>query len=129
MIVGLGIDVVEVDRIRDSLQRFGDRFAARILTPAEAGYCSACADPALHVAARFAAKEAAGKALGTGIGIELAWHDVEVVRHPSGAPELRLVGKGRALADQRSITRIHLSLTHTAQSAAAVVILETQGKN
>ncbi len=129
MIVGLGIDVVEVDRIRDSLKRFGDRFAGRILTPAEASYCAACADPALHVAARFAAKEAAGKALGTGLGIELAWHDVEVVRHPSGVPELRLTGKGWTIADQRRISRIHLSLTHTAHTAAAVVILETAEKN
>jgi holo-[acyl-carrier protein] synthase len=129
MIVGLGIDVVEVDRIRDSLKRFPDRFAGRILTPAEAGYCASCADPATHVAARFAAKEAAGKALGTGLGIELPWHDVEIVRHPSGVPELRLSGKGRALADQRHISRLHLTLAHTAQTAVAVVILEASDKN
>jgi len=129
MIVGLGIDVVEVDRIRDSLKRFGDRFVARILTPAEAEYCAACADPALHVAARFAAKEAAGKALGTGLGLEVAWHDVEIVRRQSGAPELRLLGKGRNLADNRQVTQIHLSITHTQQTAAAVVILETSEKS
>lgn len=129
MIVGLGIDVVEVDRIRHSLERFGDRFVARILTPAEAEYCAACADPALHVAARFAAKEAAGKALGTGLGVELAWLDVEIVRGPSGVPEIRLLGKGKTSAEIRNITRIHLSLTHTANTAAAVVILETPEKN
>lgn len=129
MIAGIGIDLVEISRIRDSLKRFGDRFVDRILTPSEAGYCASCADPALHVAARFAAKEAVGKALGTGIGIDLAWHDVEVVRHPGGNPEVRLIGKGRLFADSKGISRIHLSLTHTAQTAAAVVIFESGEKN
>jgi holo-[acyl-carrier protein] synthase len=129
MIVGVGIDLVEVSRIRDSMDRFGERFLARILTPAEAAYCAAHPEPAIHVAARFAAKEAVGKAFGTGIGLELAWHDAEVFRNPAGKPEVRLHGKGAEMASALGIDRIHLSLTHTAATAAAVVILECREKN
>ncbi len=129
MILGVGIDLVEVSRIRASLQRFGDRFTARVLLPQEAAYCSACADPAIHVAARFAAKEAASKALGTGIGIELGWHDLEVVRGVTGRPELQWRGRGIDLARCRGVIRTHLSLTHTASSAAAVVVIESGEKN
>lgn len=129
MIVGVGIDLVEVGRIRDSMERFGERFLARILTPAEVAYCASHPEPAIHVAARFAAKEAVGKAFGTGIGLELAWHDAEVLRNPAGKPELRLHGKGAEMALAWGIDQIHLSLTHTATSAAAVVILESREKN
>jgi holo-[acyl-carrier protein] synthase len=124
MILGLGIDLVEVARIRSSVARFGDRFVLRILRPEEASYCGSHPDPALHVAARFAAKEAVSKALGTGIGLEIGWHDIEVGRLVSGAPWVQLHGKGAELAKARGITSLHLSLTHTANTAAAVAVLE-----
>lgn len=124
MILGVGMDLVEVARIRDSLARFGDRLLRRILRPDEAAYCRTHPDPALHVAARFAAKEAVSKAFGTGIGGELGWHDMEVRRLPSGQPILELHAAGARLAQARGVSRIHISLTHSVATAAAVAILE-----
>ncbi len=124
MILGVGIDLVEVGRIRDSLERLGERFARRILCPAEYEYCFSHTDPATHVAARFAAKEAVSKAFGTGIGTELGWLDIEVIRLESGSTQVRLQGAGIQLMERRSAKIIHLNLTHTAQYASAVAILE-----
>jgi holo-[acyl-carrier protein] synthase len=124
MILGVGIDLVEVGRIRDSLERLGERFARRILCPAEYDYCFSHTDPATHVAARFAAKEAVSKAFGTGIGTELGWLDIEVIRLESGSTQVRLQGAGTQLMERRSAKIIHLNLTHTAQYASAVAILE-----
>lgn len=124
MILGVGIDLVEVARIRDSLARFGDRLLTRILRPEEAAYCRTHPDPALHVAARFAAKEAVSKAFGTGIGGELGWQDMEIRSLPSGQPVLELHAAGSTLARSKGVTRVHISLTHTAATAAAVAILE-----
>ncbi len=124
MILGVGIDLVEVGRIRDSLERLGERFARRILCPAEYDYCFSHTDPATHVAARFAAKEAVSKAFGTGIGTELGWLDIEVIRLESGSTQIRLQGAGTQLMERRSAKIIHLNLTHTAQYASAVAILE-----
>ncbi len=124
MILGTGIDLVEVDRIASSFARFGERFARRILRPEELGYCLSHKDPAKHIAARFAAKEAVSKAFGTGIGPALGWHDIEVVREPSGAPSIVMHGAGEKLLAQHGAKRLHLSLTHTAAHAAAVAILE-----
>ncbi len=124
MILGVGIDLVEVGRIRDSLERLGERFARRILCPAEYEYCFSHTDPATHVAARFAAKEAVSKAFGTGIGTELGWLDIEVIRLESGSTQVRLQGAGTQLMERRSAKIIHLNLTHTAQYASAVAILE-----
>lgn len=124
MILGTGIDLVEVDRIASSFARFGERFARRILRPEELAYCLSHKDLAKHIAARFAAKEAVSKAFGTGIGTALGWHDIEVVRKPSGEPSIGLHGAGERLLAQRGAKRIHLSLTHTAAHAAAVAILE-----
>ncbi len=124
MILGTGIDLVEVDRIASLFARFGERFARRILRPEELDYCLSHKAPAKHIAARFAAKEAVSKAFGTGIGTGLGWHDIEVVRKPSGEPCIVLHGAGGRLLALRGATRLHLSLTHTAAHAAAVAILE-----
>ena len=94
MIVGIGTDIVEVDRIRDS-QKFGEKFIDRILLPAEREYCLSHTDPAPKIAARFAAKEAIAKAFGTGIGDSLCWHDMEITRENSGKPLAQLHGQAK----------------------------------
>ncbi len=122
MIVGLGVDIVELGRIRDVLERHGERFLQRILTADERRYCALHRDQVPHVAARFAAKEAALKALGTGWSGGIHWTDVEVVREPSGKPTLAL--HGEALKRQGAEARWHLSLTHDRGNAVAVAVLE-----
>ena len=124
MILGTGIDLVEVARIRSSLEKFGERFLKRILRPDESAYCLSHKDPAPFVAGRFAAKEAISKAFGTGIGSQLGWLDMEVCRKDSGEPFVTLHDAGLALLAARGGRRIHLSLTHTANHASAVALLE-----
>lgn len=124
MIVGLGMDIVRIDRVWGVLGRKGPRAFARLFTAAEAERCHGSKHPPESFAARFAAKEAFFKALGTGWGIGGAWRDVEVVSAASGAPTLRLSGRAAQLAAGLGASRIHLTLTHTDDSAAAVVILE-----
>jgi len=118
-IFGIGIDVVEVSRIRSSMDKFGDAFAKRIFTRAEREYCESQKRPEVHYAGRFAAKEAVAKALGTGIGKDLAWLDMEIVRRESGEPALVLSGAGREFARTHSIGEIKISLTHARHYAAA----------
>jgi holo-[acyl-carrier protein] synthase len=122
MIVGLGIDVEAVARIGDLLARFPGRAERRLFTDDERAYCASRGRPAQHFAARFAAKEATLKALGVPPG--LSWHEMEIVSAASGRPELRLSGQARAAAARLGATTWHLSLTHTDDHAAAVVILE-----
>jgi holo-[acyl-carrier protein] synthase len=124
MIVGTGIDLVEVPRILRSIERFGDRFLRRIFTDAEIAYCRARASYAESFAARFAAKEAAAKALGTGIQHGVSWKELEVRRAPGSRPTLVLSGRARAIAGQLGVTNVSLSLTHTASLAMATVYLE-----
>lgn len=124
MILGTGIDIIEVARIRASFEKFGDRFALRILVGGELEYCLSHKDPAPFIAARFAAKEAVSKAFGTGIGASIGWHDIEVRRKESGEPYVILHGKGGELLRARDATRLHLSLSHTVQHATAISILE-----
>jgi len=124
MITGIGIDLVENARIRDSIDRFGDRFLSRIYTEVEKEYCSKCSDPVIHYAARFAAKEAAFKALGRGWAGGVKWKDVEVQRLSSGKPELHLYGEALAIATEMRSTRFHVSLTHDQLISSAVVIVE-----
>lgn len=129
MILGLGIDVVEVARIRRLVGEGADpgtasRFLARCFTEGERRFCDARHDRATPYAARFAAKEAASKALGAPAGIH--WTDVEVERE-DGAPRLRLSGVAARVAGERGVTRVHLSLTHDGGVAAAVVVLEGGG--
>jgi len=124
MIIGTGIDLVEVVRITSSFAKFGDRFLSRILVPNEIAYCLAHKNPGPFIAARFAAKEAVAKAFGTGIGAELGWLDMEVGRKVTGELFIILLGKGRNLFAARGARQLHLSLTHTENYAAACAILE-----
>ncbi len=124
LIIGIGIDVIQNERIAGSLERFPDRFVSRIYTRKESAYCHGCAHPALHFAARFAAKEAAFKALGTGWARGVHWKDVEVERLPSGQPRLILHGGALKRAGELGASRFHVSLTHDQLVSAAVVILE-----
>lgn len=124
MILGVGIDLIEVGRIRNSFETFGERFLRRILVDGEIAYCLSHRDPGPFLAARFAAKEAVSKAFGTGIGGALGWHDIEVCRHPSGQPYVQLHGKGQTLFRERGAGGLHLSLSHTADHATAVAVLE-----
>jgi len=124
MILGTGIDIIEVARIESSHERFGERFVNRILKPAEIAYCLSHRRPGPFLAARFAAKEAISKAFGTGIGSQLAWQDMEVGRKESGEPFVILHGGGLRLLNERRARLVHLSLSHTQNYAAAVAILE-----
>ncbi len=124
MIVGSGIDVVEVGRIHDSVQRFGQRFLNRIFTAAEQAYCIRKRRSAESLAARFAAKEAGAKALGTGISHGVNWLEIEVTREPGGRPALRFHGRAAEIAVRLGVARSALSLTHTGELAMASVVLE-----
>src|SRR5688572_32698413 len=118
MILGTGIDIIEVTRIEASHQKFGERFLQRILRPAEIAYCLSHKRPAPFLAARFAAKEAISKAFGTGIGAQLGWQDMEVGRKESGEPFVILHENGQKLLAARGARIVHLSLSHTDQHAS-----------
>jgi holo-[acyl-carrier protein] synthase len=124
VIVGLGLDISDVNRIQASIERHGDAFLHRVYTPAEIAYCKQHRNPYERYAARFAAKEAAMKALGTGWRGGIAWRDFEVSNQASGRPALRFHGKAAEIARKRGVRNISLSLTHTAEQAMAMVILE-----
>lgn len=124
MIVGLGVDSTEVSRIRRAAERFGPRFLERIFTPAEAAHVESKVNRWERYAARFAAKEAAMKAIGTGLRRGVRWRDFEVISLPSGKPTLKLHGEAARIAAELGIKRLSLSLTHTAETAVAVVIAE-----
>ena len=124
MIVGTGVDLAEVPRIRASIERFGARFIERIYTPAEIAYVERKANRWERYAARFAAKEAGMKAIGTGWKRGVRWRDFEVANLPSGKPTLRLHGVAADVADKLGVRNVSLSLTHTAELGMAHVILE-----
>jgi len=124
MILGVGIDIIEVSRIAASYEKFGERFLNRILHPAEIAYCLTHKMPAPFLAARFAAKEAISKAFGTGIGAQLGWKDMEVGRKASGEPFVILHGNGVKLLKERNGRAVLISLSHTQVHATAVAILE-----
>lgn len=124
MIVGSGIDLVEIDRIQHSLDRYGERFLNRVYTPAEQAYCLRKRNAAESLAARFAAKEAGAKALGTGMSRGVTWVEIEVVREPGGRPALKFHGRAAQMARTLHARRAALSLTHTANLAMASVVLE-----
>jgi holo-[acyl-carrier protein] synthase len=124
MIVGTGVDLAEVPRIRQSIERFGDKFIKRIYTPAEIAYVERKANKFERYAARFAAKEAGMKAIGTGWRRGVTWQDFEVANLPSGKPTLRLHGVAAQFAGKLKVRNISLSLTHTAELGMAHVILE-----
>lgn len=125
MIVGTGIDIAEVPRIAQSIERFGERFLRRVFTEGEMRYCDSKANRVERYAARFAAKEAGMKALGTGWNHGVRWRDVEVSRHPGGRPTLLFHGKAAEFAAKLGATRVALSISHTAEQAIAHVILES----
>jgi len=124
MILGTGVDIAEVSRIRESIERFGERFLRRIFTPGEIEYCERRAGRFESLAARFAAKEAAMKALGTGWSRGVRWRDIEVVRPKGQRPTLQFHGEAAAIAARLGANNVALSLTHTSEQALAHVILE-----
>ena len=124
MLVGTGIDLTDIPRIRKSIARFGNRFLDRIYTPREQAYCLRKRNAAESFAARFAAKEAAAKALGTGISYGVNWLEIEVTREPSGRPGLKFHGRAAQIAAALGVTNAALSLTHTGSLAMASVALE-----
>jgi holo-[acyl-carrier protein] synthase len=125
MIVGTGIDIAEVPRIGDSIKRFGDRFITRIFTEGEIRYCDSKANRVERYAARFAAKEAAMKAIGTGWNHGVSWRDIEVSHQPGGRPTILFHRKAAEFAEKLGARHVSLSLTHTKDFAMAQVILET----
>lgn len=125
MIVGTGVDLIEIERVKQSHKKFGRRFINRLFTPAEAEYCLKKNDPYPSLAGRFAAKEAVIKAFSHGFGGRWKWRHIEVVREKSGKPTIRLKGVLEKLRVERKIVQIHLSIAHSKRDATATVILET----
>ena len=123
ILVGLGADLIEVERIRHVVERRGERFLDRILTAEEKAYCASMSAPHKHIAARFAAKEAVSKCFGTGIGREFGWKTLSVYHGPRHQPLARLDAPGQALLAQVGATHVHLTLSHTETHALAVAAL------
>lgn len=124
MIIGSGIDLAEIGRIQQSVDRYGNRFLDRVFTAAEQAYCLRKRNSAESLAARFAAKEAGAKALGTGISHGVRWLEIEVVREPSGRPTIQFHGRAAQIAERLGVVHAALSITHTASLAMASVVLE-----
>ena len=125
MILGTGVDIAETSRIEQGLERHGERFTKRIFTPDEIGYCEKFKNRAERYAARFAAKEAAFKALGTGWRQGVRWLDVEVVHQPSGKPELVLTGRAQEVAREMRVARMAVSISHSDRYVLALVVFES----
>ena len=124
MLIGTGVDLIEIERIAQSIERYGDRFLRRVFTDHEIAYCNRKRASAESFAARFAAKEAAAKALGTGISRGVTWNEFQVTRKPGDRPTLELRGRAALLASELGVRNISLSLTHTATLAMASVMME-----
>jgi holo-[acyl-carrier protein] synthase len=124
MIIGSGIDLVEIERIQHSMDRYGARFLNRVYTPTEQAYCLSKRRAAESFAARFAAKEAGAKALGTGISHGVSWLEIEVVRETSGRPNLCFHGRAAQIATRLGMVSASLSITHTGSLSAASVVIE-----
>ena len=123
-VLGVGIDLVENKRMKETLEQWGTQFKNRVFTPAEQAYCDKKSAPWRHYAGRFAVKESVSKAFGTGIGKHVGWLDIEVTRNPdTGAPVSELRGKAKALADQKKVHRVLVSLSHTHDFAIAQAVL------
>ena len=129
MIVGLGTDLIEIDRVKKAHLKHGQRFIDRLFTPAEASYCLKKKDPYPSLAGRFAAKEATIKAFGHGFGGRWKWVHIEVVRERSGRPTLKLKGIMEKLREERKIDNIHLTIAHSKRDATATVLFETTQGN
>jgi holo-[acyl-carrier protein] synthase len=124
MLIGTGVDLIEVERIAHSIERYGERFLRRVYTDHEIAYCNRKRVSAESFAARFAAKEAGAKALGTGISRGVTWNEFQVARNPGGRPILELRGRAALLATELGVRAISLSLTHTSGLAMATVVME-----
>ncbi len=124
MIFGTGLDIIEVERIKQSIKRYSPRFEQRVFTPGEISYCQSKGDPAKHFAARFAVKEAVSKCLGTGITGALGFKDMEVVNEDTGKPVLIMTGKGKELFKKLELKTIHISISHDRTHAIAHAIAE-----
>jgi holo-[acyl-carrier protein] synthase len=124
LIVGLGVDIAEVERVRGAIERHGEVFLRRVYTPREREYCERFKNKFERYAGRFAAKEAAMKALGTGWSRGVRWVDVEVVREKGGRPTIALAGEAKNVAERLGVKHIALSITHTEEQAFAEVIFE-----
>ena len=127
-IIGIGIDLVDCNRIQNSIERFGDRFLKRVFTAGEIAYSNSMKFPARHFAARFAAKEALSKAFGTGIGKSMGWRDLDVQKKESGEPFVMLSGGAEKMANEREVERIWISLSHTENNGMATIVLEAHDK-
>ncbi len=123
-VIGIGLDQIELSRIARALERFGDRFLKRCYSKEELAFAFAPKDPVPRLAARYAAKEAGAKALGTGIARGILWRDIEVRRRPRERPTLHFHGRARQRAEELGITHAHVSLTHGRELAGASVIVE-----
>jgi holo-[acyl-carrier protein] synthase len=123
-VIGIGVDLVECERIQRSIDRFGDRFLRRVFTESEIEYSMSMKFPARHLAARFAGKEAVSKAFGTGIGKAMSWRNIDIRKKESGEPFLVFSGAAEALAAKRGITSALITLSHTEHHAVACVVLE-----
>ena len=124
MVLGLGTDLIEIERVQQSLDRFGERFMQKIFTAGEIAYCQSKKRAAESFAARFAAKEAAAKALGTGISRGISWKEIEIRREPGERPTVHLSGRATERAGEMGVRHLQLSLTHSRDVAMAVVIAE-----
>src|SRR5207253_5029130 len=122
-VLGIGVDMVEVERIQHSLDRFGERFMKRVFTEGEIAYCVSMKFPARHYGARFAAKEAVSKAFGTGIGKQMGWRDIEVRRKLSGEPYAVLHGGAEELAKKLGVVEVLVSLSHTDNYSVANAVV------
>ena len=122
-VLGIGVDIVETTRIQSSIERFGERFLKRVFTQGEQDYCGAMPHPARHYGARFAAKEAISKAFGTGIGSQVGWRDIEVMRRETGEPYIVLHGEAKMLAEKLHVTQALISLSHSDHYSVANAVL------
>ena len=124
MIFGTGLDIIEVDRIKNSIEKFSPKFEQRVFTSSEIRYCKSQGDPAKHFAARFAVKEAVSKCLGTGITGALGFQDMEITHKDTGQPVLTMIGKGKELFQKLKLKSIHISISHDNTHAIAHAIAE-----
>jgi holo-[acyl-carrier protein] synthase len=124
MIRGIGVDTIELERVGRVYAQYGEKFLRRIYSSEERDYSLRYADPVPRLAARFAAKEACMKALGTGWSNGVRWRDIVVINSPSGKPGIKLFGNAQRFAELQSVSRIHLSISHSKDHATVVVIFE-----
>ena len=124
MIIGTGLDIVKIERIKNSIKKYSPKFEQKVFSAGEINYCQSQGDPAKHFAARFAVKEAVSKCLGTGISAVLGFKDMEVIHEKSGKPVLKMTGKGKKLFKKLKLKNIHISISHDRNYAIAHAIAE-----